>query len=351
MATKTEQRLCIKFCVKLGDNATETHKKLQKAWGDVALKKTAVFEWHKRFSRGRESVEDDDRSGAPVEIRTDENVNKIRDLINEDRRLTIRELVQHTGLSFGTIQKILTSDLGMRRISAKFVPRLLTIEQKQHRLDTCHQLQQAVTEDPNYLNSIITTDESWVYGYDPETKLQSSQWKSPSSPRPKKARMSKSSVKTMLIVFFDINGIVHSEYIPTGTSITQYVYLDILRRLKESVRRKRPDLARTGGWKLHQDNAPAHTAIRVREYLAKHGIPLVPHPPYSPDLAPCDFWLFPKIKYHLKGQRFDTIEDIQRNTTSALRSLTKQDYAGCFTKWQDRWTKCVAAEGEYFEGD
>ena len=84
----------------------------------------------------------------------------------------------------------------MRRIAAKFVPRLLQNEQKQHRLEVCRELQQQLQEDPNFLSKVVTGDESWIYGYDPESKQQLSQWKSPSSPWPKKARKTTSNVKS-----------------------------------------------------------------------------------------------------------------------------------------------------------
>ena len=88
----------------------------------------------------------------------------------------------------------------MHRIAAKFVPRLLNPEQKEHRVAICQELHQRAVDDPSFMSRVITGDESWVYGYDPETKQQSLQWKSPGSPRPKKARQSRSATKSMLIV-------------------------------------------------------------------------------------------------------------------------------------------------------
>jgi hypothetical protein len=90
----------------------------------------------------------------------------------------------------------------MRRIAAKFVLTLLSNDQKEHRVAVCRKLKDQARDDPNFISKVITGDESWVYGYDPKTKQQSSQWKSPNSPRPKKARQVRSNVKSMLIVFF-----------------------------------------------------------------------------------------------------------------------------------------------------
>ena len=108
--------------------------------------------------------------------------------------------------------------------------------------------------------------------------------------------------------FFDSRGIVHKEFVSPGQTVNHAFYKDILERLRKRVQRVRTDIA--DDWVLHHDNAPAHTARSVREFLAKN-IPILPHPPYSPDLAPCDFYLFPKLKLKLKGHHFGTVENIQ----------------------------------------
>jgi len=143
------------------------------------------------------------------------------------------------------------------------------------------------------MSLVITGDKCWVYGYDPETKQMSSQWNAASSPRLKKARQMKSNVKTMLIVFFNTNGLVHHAYIPRGLTVNKEFYKTVLQRLRDAVHRHRPEKWRSGNWILHHDNAPAHRAVTTNEFLAKHNILSFPHPPYSPDLAPCDFFLFP----------------------------------------------------------
>ena len=124
----------------------------------------------------------------------------MKTLIMANRRLTVREIGDELGISKDSAHAILTQDLSMRRVSEKFVPRLLSEEQKQVRLDIVQNFLQTTDGNPEYLNTVITGDESWVYGYDPETKAQSSQWKHSSSPRPKNARQMRSKTKVMLTV-------------------------------------------------------------------------------------------------------------------------------------------------------
>ena len=98
---------------------------------------------------------------------------------------------------------------------------------------------------------------------------------------------------------------------------------------------------------LHHDNAPAHASLLIREFLAKQETIVVPQPPYSPDLAPADFFLFPKLKSTLKGRRFQTKEEIKENSLQDLRAIPQNT----FQNWKKRWERCINSRGEYFEGD
>lgn len=176
-------------------------------------------------------------------------------------------------------------------------------------------------------------------------------WKSPRSPRMKKARMSKSKFKAMLIVFFDIRGVVMVEWVPEGQTVNQHYYIEVLTRLRERVRKKRPDLWKSNTWMLHQDNAPAHTALSVKKFLADKRIPVLEHPPYSPDLAPCDFFLFPKVKCALKGTHFRSVDEVKAETAQLLKGLGVDELQHCYEQWKKRMQRCIDREGEYIEGD
>jgi transposase len=140
------------------------------------------------------------------------------------------------------------------------------------------------------------------------------------------------------------------EFLEQGRTVNQHCYLEILARLREAVRRRRSELwpnARI----LHHDNALAHDTLVVREFLAKKSIMKLGHPSYSPDLAPCDFWLFPKLKTALKVHRFSDIADIQGHATTILQSIPEEEFQKCFDQRKHRLTKCIGAQGDYFEGD
>ncbi|PNF42608.1 hypothetical protein B7P43_G01287 [Cryptotermes secundus] len=211
-------------CQKLGDTQAETIRKIQQAFGDDAMGVTQIKEWFNRFKHGRMSADSEQRSGRPSTSRNADVIEKVRTLIMEDRRLAIREVADEVGISRGSANTILTEDFGMRRVAAKFVPKLLSPEQQQLRLEVAQDMLECANRDPEFLKTVITGDESWVYGYDPETKVQASQWKHPTSPRPRRARQVRSNVKVILADFFDYRGVVHHEYAPLGQTVNKEYY-------------------------------------------------------------------------------------------------------------------------------
>ena len=110
--------------------------------------------------------------------------------------------------------------------------------------------------------------------------------------------------------------------------------------------RNRPALFKSDQLHFHQDNAPVHNSLLVTDYLTKIGIKTVPQPPYSPDLAPCDFWLLIK----LRGCRYETIEEMKEAVIKVIDTLTQEDFHGALQNLLERY-KCIAAGGDYFEGD
>ena len=112
----------------------------------------------------------------------------------------------------------------------------------------------------------------------------------------------------MLIVFFDSKGVVHKEFVPPGQTVNTAFYVEVLKWLKKRVARVRPEITNT--WVLHHDSAPSHASLLVREFLAKQTMATLPQPPYSPDLAPPDFFLFTPAQIQLKGHHFGTVENV-----------------------------------------
>ena len=132
--------------------------------------------------------------------------------------------------------------------------------------------------------------------------------------------------------FFDSTGMIYMHWVPTGQTVNKEYFVEVLREFRKRFRRKRLALFKSGQWHFHQNNAPVHNSILLTDYLTKMGIKTVPQPPYSPDLTPCDFWLFLKLKEKLRGCRYETIEEMKAAVTKVIDTLTQEDFHGAFQK-------------------
>ena len=150
-----------------------------------------------------------------------------------------------------------------------------------------------------------------------------------------------------MIPFSDSTGMIYMHWVPTGQTVNKEFYVEVLREFRKRFNRKRPALFKSDQWHFHQDNVPVYNSILVTDYLTKMGIKTVPQPPYSPDLAPCDFCLFPM----LKGCRYERIEEMKEAVMKVVDTLTQEDFDETFQKLSEKYNKCIAAGGDYLEGD
>ena len=151
--------------------------------------------------------------------------------------------------------------------------------------------------------------------------------------------------------FFDIRGVIYIDWVPEGKTVNQVYYKNVLTTFRERVPRRRPDMWKNAWWILHHDNVPAQNALSVKRYLGKNNIPVMELPPYSPDLAPCDIFLFPKVKSALKGTRFESVNEVKAKATQLLNSTAQDDLQHSFQKWKIRMERCRERGGDYIEGD
>jgi histone-lysine N-methyltransferase SETMAR len=162
--------------------------------------------------------------------------------------------------------------------------------------------------------------------------------------------MSRSKTNVIFVVILDWKGIAFQEFVPRSQMVNNQLYQEVVARLRDAVRRKSPELWQNRTSMLHHENAPAHVSLLISRYLAKHQTYVVPHPPYSPDLAPADFFLFPKLKTTLKGRRFQTIEEIQENAIRELRAITQSAFQEAYQQGKERGDGVLPVEGTRLKG-
>ncbi|GBP28354.1 Histone-lysine N-methyltransferase SETMAR [Eumeta japonica] len=210
-----------------------------------------VKKWARLFQQGRESCEDDPRPGRPVTVVTEENVRKIEKLVLADQRIKLWQIAEELQISKERVGEIIHEHMNMRKISARWVPKMLTPFDKQRRLQTSKDFLELVGDNIDEIcDRIVTVDETWVRQYDPESKQESMQWTKKGERPPKFKVQSTRAV----------------------------------------VQKRRGKLSRR--MLFLQDNASVHTARVSRQALKDTGFSEIDHPPYSPDLAPSDYFLF-----------------------------------------------------------
>lgn len=333
-----EFRVVMKHYFMKGKTAQETKTKLDKHYGGSAPSIRTVYKWFGNFWNGHMSTNDAERPGRPVQVTTAETIEKIHDMVMEDRKLKVRDIAETLGISYDRVHNILHEYLHMRKLSARWVPRLLTIDHKRERVNLCkHGLGLFQRNPEEFLRRFITVDETWIHHYQPESKEQSKQWVSVGESATKKAKSVPSAGKVMATVFWDARGIIFIDFLEKGKTITGQYYASLLDRLNEEIKKNRPHLAKKKVL-FHQDNAPAHSSAIATTKLFELRYEVLPHPPYSPDLAPSDYYLFPNMKKWLAGKRFASNDEVITQTTAYFEDLDKSYYMDGIKKLEHRWT-------------
>lgn len=346
---KKEFRAVIKHFHIDGKKPKEIKEELDRVHGESAPSFKTVCFWVNEFKRGRRSTEDESRSGRPKEATTDEMITKVHDLVLNDRRLKVRVIADTIGISKERVGHILHEHLHMRKLSARWVPRLLTEDQKRIRVTTSEYCLSLFKRNrTEFLRRFITVDETWIHHYTPETKIQSKQWVEAGCSAPKKAKVVPSANKVMATVFWDARGVIFIDYLQKGKTITGEYYASLLDQLNEKLKEKRPHLARKKVL-FHHDNAPAHSSAIATAKLVELRFEILPHAPYSPDLAPFDFFLFPNMKNWLGGKRFSSNEEVIAETNDYFDAFDSSYYSDGIKRLEYRWNKCIEVKGDYVE--
>jgi len=306
---KNEFRAVIKHFYLKKWTAAQIKVELNEVHGNSAPALKTIYFWINEFKRGRTCIKDEARSGRPVEITLD-IVEKIHGMIMENRRMKVREIAEAVGISTERVHNILHEKLHVKKLCTRWVPRLLTLDQKRMRKDISMQCLAMFKRNPqDFWRRFVTVDETWIHYYTPETKQQSKQWIIFGENASKKAKTVLSAGKVMATVFWDSQGIILIDYLQKDKTITGAYYATLLDRLKEELKKKRPRLT-CKKVLFYQDNMPSHKSTVAMAKLHELGCELIPHPPYSPDLAPCNFFLFPNLKTWLDGKKFSSNEEV-----------------------------------------
>jgi histone-lysine N-methyltransferase SETMAR len=345
--TREHFRAMIFYDFRRGLSRHECMDQLNSTFGDEAPSFATVKRWYNEFHRGRHSLSDESREGRPKSVVVPENIDAVQNLIMQDRHITYREIEASLGISMTSINKILHEHLAVKKICSRWIPHNLTKAQKDARVNWCEEMLKKYNHGASKaVYNICTGDESWIYAYEPETKQQSTVWVFQDEPNPTKVIRARSTSKQMIACFFSKTGHVATIPLEQRRTVNSEWYTTIcLPEVFGEIRKKK----RQRRIILHHDNASSHTSAATTTYLTGQNVELMGHPPYSPDLAPNDFFLFPHIKNKLRGQRFSAPEEAVDAFKNHVLEVPQSKWKKCFENWFERMKKCIDHRGEYFE--
>ena len=289
--TRYEQRAVIEFLVAEKESVGNIHKRLCAVYGSCAVDRSTVGRWVQRVKAsgsGETELHDRLRSGRPATATSPDMVQRADGIIHADRRIASWQLAVQLSVSNGSAMTIIGA-LGYSKVCARWVPRSLTTQHRRQRNAISSELLERFdAEGEAFLSRIVTDDETWAHHYGQETKRQSMEWHHPQSPRKRKFKTTPSAGKIMITVFWDTDGVILVEVKARGETINSDAYIKTPQKLKKCHRRVRPS-RNPGNMLIQHDNVRSYTSLQTQEAIAKFGWTVLPHPPYSPDLAPSDF--------------------------------------------------------------
>ena len=346
---KFEYRAVIKYLIKKNFTPKQIKQELDLVYGDSAPCFKTVLNWADRFKAGQESIEDDPNIGRPNTALTEENVELVKNIVLSDRRLKVKEIIAQSSLSCGTVFTILHDHLNMKKISARFVPKLLSAIQQKERKETCELFLQLHGANKNdFLERIVTGDETMVLYHDPTTKKESMEWRRPDENRPIKAKVAGSKKKIMASIFWDCEGILLIDSKEPNTTVNAAYYASLLHKLRDAIKEKRRGKLSKNILLLH-DNAPVHKAQVAQAAIRECGFTEIDPPPYSPDLAPSDFFLFKNLKKELRGKKFQNDEDLKSAVIDHFENKDSNYFLTSMKALFARCEKCISVNGSYIE--
>ena len=301
------------------------------------------------FKRGDFSTCNAPRSGRPKTVTTPEIIDQIHELILEDRRISAKLIAERLGISRGRVGSIIHEDVDMRNLSARWVPKCLNADQKPQQCQLSEQLLEFFSalskwfpvaigdHGRNVVISLWPVDKATINGVAAYRLTP-----------PKKIPSSKTAGKFLAWLFGIKTASSTFDYLAKGQTINAEYYLSLLVQLKDILKAKSRGKVTKGALFL-RDNAPANRALATQKKLTYLGFKCLDHPPYSPDLAPSGYHLFPGLKKQLIGRHFSSDTEVIAVAETWLDGQPSDFFFEWFAKVEQRAKKCIEFRVEYVE--
>jgi histone-lysine N-methyltransferase SETMAR len=331
-------RIVIYSCYCNKFSPLETMKFLSNAFGDAAPSKSTIYLWFSKFRRGRYSLEDMKRAGRPRISRLEGRISR---KLKQNKFSSIRSIARSLKSSPKTIHRRLKNTMKMKRMKLKVVPHTLNKQNKQQRVI----LGKRILKQLHVLSHIdvITSDESWFF----LSYSSDGMWVKDRSEVEIAEKQSIYSKKIMISIFWNFHNLFLVDCVPVGETYDSDFVIDTLfPKLEAEALNHRPSRGLKSFY-LHWDNARPHISCATSEQVERLFGGVLKHPPYSPDVAPSDFFLFGYLKNSLIGKKIDDEEQLKNEITKSFRTITKQTKVDVFNEWKRRLEVVIKNNGNY----
>jgi histone-lysine N-methyltransferase SETMAR len=326
---------------KLGIPVCETYQQFKACYGSLIPEEDTIRVWYKEMENLGTLRAIRIRTGRP---RDPLLPSLVRSALEERPSASAKEIAFKLNRSPTTIKDVLTNDLQLEKLSCRWVPHELSDSHKHQRVALAGALQSMLEfQSEAEYRYILTGDESWLFLKNPPRAAYLPR----GSPRPLMPKQALGAKKTMLTVFFSGNRFWRIDFLPPGCTMTGAVFIHRILAPLRAFLDGHPDFENQRIL-LHCDNASSHKSTATAHFKMLNGFVATPHPPYSPDLSPADFFLFGDLKQWMKGQWFDTAEDLQKAVTAYLLDIKPHTLRSVFDEWIYRCKEVQRTGGEYY---
>lgn len=338
--SKTATRAVLRFLWKKGLSAKAASEEICAVEGPDTINRSTASRWFKRFSSGDLSLEEQPRSGRPkLDVGT-----AVAAAVMAEPQTSTRVIAHRLGVSKNTVhRRLLEQDFSNKR--PRQSPHELTQLQAENRVKLCQELLKNPRDD-RFWKRIVTGDEKWVFLRNPDNRKQ---WAKRGQDTQAQAKQDRFGKKVMLCVWWNIHGILHFELVPEGRAVTGDLYAEQLERVHAVLVQKYPALTNRKRVLLQHDNAPAHRSRKVQAKLAELDcMEVLPHPAYSPDVAPSDYGLFRSMTHFLCGKQFNDYDEVKHACQQFFDSKPASWYHHQIELLAQRWLAVLNHNGLYF---
>jgi hypothetical protein len=338
---RLEHRGVIHFHYLLGAPAADCHASMVRAYGVGAPVLRTVQNWYSAFAAGKQDLSDEPRCGRPSHDFLGE---QIVSLLQEQPSLSTKAIASALLSTHQTVKRVLVETLHYRKLSTHWIPYTPSPDVLRQRCASAHNMLAILQEaERTGFRFVFTGDESWFF-LKTSTDLM---WLPPGSSAPSCPRSTIASEKVMVSIFWSGAGFRIVDALPKGDHMTaQHMLERILQPLEQSIVDQFRSIERHRVF-IHMDNSRVHTAKIVKDFLSSSIFLELPHPPYSSDIAPSDFYLFGTVKGKLKGKVFESCDELMASINSELSKISKDELLRVFLNWMDRLQRVITSGGRY----